>query len=154
MDALIRTALVLVVALGGGGLVVQAGVNSQLARALGHPLWATMISLAVSTLLTAMAVVLLRAPAPGLAQIAGAPPAAWLGGFFGAAFLAIAVLIAPRLGAAGFVAAVVAGQMVTSLLLDQFALFGFAQRQISLWRFAGVALVVAGVAVLQLAPRK
>jgi transporter family-2 protein len=58
------------------------------------------------------------------------------------------------MGAARFVAAVVAGQMLVSLLLDQFALAGYPARPINLWRLTGAVLVVAGVLAMQLAPRE
>jgi len=138
------------------GMVVplQAGVNSQLGRALGHPLWAVLVSLLVSLAVTLPVLLLVRLPAPGLATEAAQPGWVWLGGTFGAFFLIASVLLAPRMGAARFVASVVTGQMLASLLLDQFALAGYPARPISLWRLAGAALVVAGVLAMQLAPRE
>jgi transporter family-2 protein len=64
------------------------------------------------------------------------------------------VLLAPRMGAAGFIASVVAGQMLASLLLDHFALAGYPPRPINPWRLSGAALVVAGVLAMQMAPRE
>jgi transporter family-2 protein len=124
------------------GMVVplQAGVNSQLGRALGHPLWAVLVSLLVSLAVTLPVLLLVRLPAPGLATAAAQPGWVWLGGTFGAFFLIASVLLAPRMGAARFVASVVTGQMLA--------------RPISLWRLAGAALVVAGVLAMQLAPRE
>jgi len=137
------------------GMVVplQAGVNSQLARALGHPLWAVTVSLLVSVAVMVPVLLLARLPAPGLATAATQPGWVWIGGALGAFFLIASVLLAPRLGAARFIAAVVSGQMLVSLLLDQFALAGYPARPINLWRLAGAALVVAGVLAMQMAPR-
>jgi transporter family-2 protein len=50
-----------------------------------------------------------------------------------------------RLGAAAFIALVVGGQLVCSVLLDHFALMGLPEQSITPGRVAGVALVVAGV---------
>ncbi len=137
------------------GMVVplQAGVNNQLARALGHPMWAVMVSLMISFAAILPVLLLLRLPPPGLATAATQPGWVWLGGVCGAFFLIVSVLLAPRMGAARFVASVVAGQMLTSLLLDQFALAGYPARPINLWRAVGAVLVVAGVLAMQLAPR-
>ncbi|HHQ9770913.1 EamA-like transporter family protein, partial [Pseudomonas aeruginosa] len=73
----------------------------------------------------------------------------WLGGLFGAAYLTVAILVAPRLGAATFIACVVAGQMLVSALCDQFGWAGFPVRRLSWEGYLGLALVVAGVLLLQ-----
>ncbi len=153
-----QAGLVLSAALVGVGVLVQSGVNSELGRTLGHPVWATLVSLSTSVLVTyaaALAVLLLlRLPLPGLAAVAAAPWWTWTGGVLGVAYVVVTLLLAPRLGAAGMIAAIVAGQMVASLLLDQFALAGFPSRPISLWRLAGAALVVAGVLAMQVGTRE
>jgi bacterial/archaeal transporter family-2 protein len=58
-------------------------------------------------------------------------------------------VLAPRLGAATFVAALVAGQMIMSLVIDQFGWVGFAEHAISPLRLLGAALVVGGVILVQ-----
>jgi transporter family-2 protein len=151
---LTQVGMLLAAALAGMTMPLQAGVNSQLGRALGHPLWAVAVSLLVSLAVTLPALLLLRLPGPTLAAAAAQPGWVWLGGTLGAFFLAVSVLLAPRMGAAGFIASVVAGQMLASLLLDHFALAGYEARPMSLWRLAGAALVVAGVLAMQMAPRE
>lgn len=63
----------------------------------------------------------------------------------GAFFITAALIAAPQLGAVTFIAAVVMGQLLVSLILDQFAIAGFPERPISLFRIVGVCLVIAGV---------
>ncbi|MBF3058306.1 EamA-like transporter family protein, partial [Pseudomonas aeruginosa] len=58
-------------------------------------------------------------------------------------------LVAPRLGAATFIACVVAGQMLVSALCDQFGWAGFPVRRLSWEGYLGLALVVAGVLLLE-----
>jgi transporter family-2 protein len=112
------------------------------------------VSLLISLSVSLPFLLLLRLPTPGLATAATQPGWVWLGGVLGAFFLVASVLLAPRMGAARFIAAVVAGQMLLSLLLDQFALAGYPSRPINLWRLAGAALVVVGVLTMQMAPRE
>jgi bacterial/archaeal transporter family-2 protein len=140
-------------AVAGMTMPLQSGLNAQLARALGHPLWAVLASLLGSIAVTLPVMLLVRVPAPALAVGAAQPVWVWLGGLLGAFFLTVALQVAPRVGAATFVAAVVAGQMLASLALDHFALAGYPMRPISLWRLGGAALVVAGVLAMQMAPR-
>ena len=70
---------------------------------------------------------------------------AWSGGLFGAIYIAISILLIPRLGAATFVALLIAGQMVASLLFDNYGWFGLAERPADPLRIFGALLLVAGV---------
>jgi len=72
----------------------------------------------------------------------------WLGGTVGACYIVATVTFSPKLGAAGWLAAVVAGQILTSVVLDHYGLVGFAVHPASLRRLAGVALLLAGAAVV------
>ena len=71
------------------------------------------------------------------------------GGLLGATFVTSAGVLAPRLGAATLVAAVVAGQMVGALLLDHYGVVGYPQHSLSIERVTGVMLVMTGVALIQ-----
>ena len=70
-------------------------------------------------------------------------------GLFGAAYLTVAVMLAPQLGAATFLACVVAGQMLMSALCDQFGWAGFSVRRLSPEGYLAIGLIIAGVVVLQ-----
>jgi transporter family-2 protein len=59
------------------------------------------------------------------------------------------IVLAPRLGAATMIAAIVAGQMIASLVLDQYGLLGFPIHPISGVRVFGAALVIGGVILVQ-----
>ena len=54
-----------------------------------------------------------------------------------------------RLGAATLIAAVVAGQMLASLLLDQYGWVGFKEHHASPGRLIGVLLVATGVVLVR-----
>ncbi|AKF98105.1 DMT family transporter [Pseudomonas aeruginosa] len=138
----------------GGMVVLQAGSNALLGRLLGHPLSASLTSLGVSLGVVSLGLLLVRVPLPASASLGGAPWWSWLGGLFGAAYLTVAILVAPRLvaprlGAATFIACVVAGQMLVSALCDQFGWAGFPVRRLSWEGYLGLALVVAGVLLLE-----
>ena len=140
------------VAVASGALIpFQAGANAMLGRSLGHPLWATVASLLVSLMVVLPLLLLLKAPMPALVLAARGPAWMWAGGVAGVFYISAALVLAPRLGAGGFVAAVVAGQMAGALLLDQFGLAGFAVRAVTPGRLAGALLVVLGVMVMQFA---
>jgi len=139
--------LLVLAALGGSAITVQAGLNAQVGRMLGHPLWATLVSLTVSVISIVPILVIFRVTPPNLSSFDSAPWWVWLGGALGAFFITVALMTAPELGAVVFVSAVVMGQTIASILLDQFAIAGFPSRPVTLWRLVGAVLVVIGVLI-------
>jgi bacterial/archaeal transporter family-2 protein len=142
--------LLLLLAIGAGVLLpVQAGINAQLRSAVGSPLTAGLISFLVGTAGLAAVVLLLRAPVTLRPAWDATPWWYWIGGLIGAVYVVASIVLAPRLGAATMVAAIVAGQMIASLLLDQYGLLGFPIHPISGLRVLGAALVIGGVMLVQ-----
>lgn len=139
----------LIALLAGAAVPFQAGSNAALGKLLGHPLWATLVSLAVSVLMVLPALLLMRAPAPQLAALGQAPWWAWFGGVAGVAYITAALILTPRLGAAGFIVCVVAGQVLSSLAIDQWGLMGLPVRPVNGLRIAGVTLIVVGMLLVQ-----
>ena len=133
----------------GAAVPLQAGTNAQLARYVAHPLWSSCVSLAVSLLVGLVVILALRLPLPRPASVAAAPAWVWTGGIYGIVFLVTSMVVAPRLGAAAFMVAVIGGQVLASLVIDRFALVGFEQRAITPWRMAGVVLILAGILLMQ-----
>lgn len=131
--------------LAGAMLPFQAGINSQLARWTNHTVIAGLISFIVGTLAMIAAAAALRPAWPAVGHLAQAPWWSWLGGLLGAYFIAAAIIVVPKLGAALFVAVVVAGQTLVAIILDHFGLLGYAVRPLGVWRIVGVALLLAGV---------
>ena len=74
----------------------------------------------------------------------------WTGGIFGAIYIAISILMLPRLGAATVVALIVVGQMIGSLTFDHFGLLGVPQHSVSSVRVAGAALLIFGAVLIRL----
>ena len=140
--------VVLAIAL-GVLLPVQAGVNAQLRTVLGAPLAAALVSFLVGTAALAVGAVAARVTLPPGAAVAGSQWWHWVGGLIGAVYVAGAIVLAPRLGAATLIAAVVAGQMLTSLVLDHFGWVGFPMQPITPVRLLGAGLIIAGVMLVQ-----
>jgi len=139
----------LVCLLAGALMPLQAGVNAQLARWVGHPVNASLVSFGVGTLALFAYSAATRPALPAASALAAAPWWVWLGGLFGAVFVTAAAAFAPRLGAATFISITIAGQMVVSILLDHFGLVGFAPRPATALRLLGALLLVAGVLLIR-----
>jgi transporter family-2 protein len=144
--------LLLLAVFAGAVVPFQSAININLARGLGHPLWATFTSLVVSVLVLLPVIIVLRLPLPSLAPLGKLPLWMWTGGAFGVCFVALAVVLLPKLGASGFLALALAGQMITSIVLDHFGLFGLVEKHLTLPRLFGAVLLMAGVALIQFAP--
>lgn len=134
----------------GAAIAMQAGVNATLGKGLASPIHASLVSFAVGTLaLAVVALVRPQDPFVGAPALGGIPLWAWTGGFLGAFLVAASVEIAPRMGAASFLAAVIAGQLLTALVLDHFGWLGFEVQLVTWRRLAAVALMAGGAVLLR-----
>ena len=141
--------LVLLAILIGALLPVQAGVNAQLRLTLGHPLTTAFASFLVGTIALGLLLVVARTPLPAPRAAVHTPVWYWVGGLLGAIYICGVIVLAPRLGAATLIASVIAGQMLASIVLDQFGWVGFTQHSATPGRLLGVALVMVGVRLVQ-----
>jgi transporter family-2 protein len=71
-------------------------------------------------------------------------------GHFCAIFIATAIFMVPRLGAATVLALIVVGQMLGSLMFDHFGLLGVPHYPVSPTRLAGAASLILGVVLIRL----
>mgnify|MGYP002783574715 FL=1 len=133
----------------GTSLPVQAGLNAQLARAAGHPVWSALISFAVGTVSLIAYVVVTRLPSGSLTNLRTLPWYAWLGGVIGAVYVPSVLLLLPRLGLALSFSLIIAGQLFISLLLDHFGWLGLPTQPISAGRIVGALLLIAGVVLIR-----
>ena len=133
----------LLVLLIGAVLPLQALVNARLGQLTFGPLFASLVSFCVGTLALAAGWLATRPQAFDIATLARMPWWAWSGGLFGAAFVAVATLMIPRMGAASLICLVVFGQMAGSLLLDHFGVL-HPRQPADMVRVFGVVLVAVG----------
>jgi bacterial/archaeal transporter family-2 protein len=133
---------VLIMALVGGCIALQAPINAGLGKSTGSFAAAT-VSFAVGTLLLG-AIVVLSGKASGLGDVAHVQWYYLLGGALGAAYVFSALVLVSRIGAGGVAAATVTGQLTTSIILDQIGFLGLDKEPISPARIAGVVLLLGG----------
>jgi transporter family-2 protein len=138
----------------GAALPLQGAINAQLRADLDAPITVGAFSFAVAA--ATMAVVLAtlvrlrRASGPRLGSLGRLPWWGWLGGAIGPTYVVAVFLLLPELGAAATVGLTVAGQQLASLVVDQLGLLRLPRRPLTRPRLAGVALLLAGVALIQL----
>jgi bacterial/archaeal transporter family-2 protein len=129
-------------------LTVQVGLNATLGRAVGNVRFAVLANFTVGLAALLVYVVAARDAWPTRAGLATVPVWAWFGGFLGAFYVAVATLMGPRIGAAALLALTVFGQLLASMLVDQFGWLGFPTQPISLTRIAGAVLLLGGVGLI------
>jgi transporter family-2 protein len=141
-----------VLAVGAGvSFVFQQAVNANLRGELGSIWWAGFVSYLGGTLVMLVVALALREPWFSTREVLQRTHLiSWSGGIFGAIYIAVSILLIPRLGAAMVIALIVAGQMLGSLVFDHFGLLGVPMHPASLPRLLGAALLVGGVVLLRL----
>jgi transporter family-2 protein len=137
------TAAVFVVA-AGAAVGAQAPINGALGRVVGS--WqAALVNFAVGLLILTVIVGVAAGGFGGLREIPTVPWWALLGGAAGVAVVTSSVFAVGYLGAGGVTAAVVAGQLTASVLIDRLGLFGVTVQPITTGKLLGIALLAAGV---------
>lgn len=134
----------------GISFVLQQAVNADLRASLGSAAWAGFVSYLGGTLCMLVLAVALQDAFPSSMAIVRTNWWAWAGGLFGAIYIGISILLVPRVGTAAFVAFLVTGQMLASLVLDHYGLLSVPKHALDLPRVAGAAFLIAGVVLIRL----
>ena len=136
-----------------GALLIpaQAAMNARLRVFVFNPLYTALIN-HLGGVLISLLVIGLTVRLNQLGNWRGVLDAPWwalCGGLIGACFIVIATLCLPRIGAASFSVAVIGGQLVGALLLDQFGWLGLEQRLLTAPRLTGVLLIFVSIWLMQ-----
>jgi bacterial/archaeal transporter family-2 protein len=142
----------------GAGLAVQGPINAELRGDLedagGTVVLASAFSFVVATAAMALLLALWQARthaprphAPGRTM----PAWGYAGGLVGATYVTVVPLLIPELGAAATIGLTVAGQQVASLAVDRWGLLRLPRRPLTSLRAVGIAALLVGVALIQVA---
>jgi transporter family-2 protein len=134
--------------LAGSLMPLQGALNARLGTAIASPIHASLVSFAVGTAALAAYALATRETMfwPGIAV---APWYAYLGGLCGAFSLTVIILTYPKLGPGLTFGLLVAGQLLVSVMLEQFNILVEQPHPISILRLAGVGLVLGGVFLIR-----
>ena len=130
-------------------LPVQIGINASLRSYVNSPVLSSFISFFVGTVSLA---VLLGFGVYGRGDLSTLQSIPWwvfTGGLIGAFYVTVSLMLAPILGSTVTTVAVLAGQVIASLIIDHFGLLGFPVVPFNPVRLLGALLVVGGVVVIQ-----
>jgi bacterial/archaeal transporter family-2 protein len=132
----------------GGLVAAQAPANNVLSERLGT--WgAVSVNFVVGTICV---LVITFALAGGFGAEGGARTPPWyywvLGGLGGAAIVATTLVAVRELGAGGVTAAVIAGQLALSVVIDRLGVLGLEERAVTWEKLLGIALLAAGTVLI------
>lgn len=140
--------LAVLAVISGALLPFQAGMNARMKDAWGHSLGATLVNFLVGLAGLVVLLVALRVPMPTAGKLAEAPWWSWVGGLFGVGMVTGAIFLTPKLGVAGYFAAMVAGSMLAAVVIDHFGWLQLDVRELNATKLLGAALLVAGVVLV------
>jgi transporter family-2 protein len=132
----------------GGVVAAQAPVNNVLSQRVG-----TFGAVTVNFLVgTAMVLFVTFVLAGGFSDGDGGESPGWyywvFGGFAGAVVVVGTLVTVRELGAGGMTAALIAGQLTLSVVLDRLGVLGLEERAITWERLLGIALLAAGTVLV------
>lgn len=138
----------------GAAIALQATANSRFRGHLENPWLAAFFSICgtivFASLLMAAYVALFRPTLPSAQTLRSTHWWFWIGGPLGTMIVIAGAALTRELGAAAFIALVVAGQLIASLALEHFALMGLPATPITWPRVLGAILIIAGVCLIKL----
>ena len=133
----------------GACIAMQAAANGAFRRNLATPWFATFFSICGTIAFALTLMLIFRPAAPSMDAVRSTQWWNWIGGPLGTLIVLAGAALIPQLGAGAFIALVVAGQLLASVLLDHFGLMGLPAIEITLGKVAGVLLVIAGVVCIK-----
>jgi transporter family-2 protein len=142
-----RFLAVLLAAVAGGLVGMQAPVNSRLGKSVGSFEAAT-FSFLVGTAALVLILLIARGGIGGFGQIGRVPWWGLVGGLLGAVYVSVALVAVRTLGASGLTAVVIGGQLAISVAIDRFGLLGVAKQSIGAERILGLVLLAVGVVLV------
>lgn len=136
----------------GGILIpIMAALSGSLGRTLDNPWIAAAIVSGGGFALVLAFALLTGSMSVSWAALQQAKPLQLLAGAGFAFYLLSITWVGPRFGIGNAVMFVLAGQIISSALIDHFGLFGAPQKPIDLLRASGLVIMAVGIAIAQIA---
>jgi transporter family-2 protein len=123
-------------------------MNNALKKALVNPWLSSLVSFLPIIAALGVVWICLPKPMPSTDSLSQMPWWAPLGGLIGAFAVVAGLLFVGKVGAGAFAGLTITANILMSLVIDKFGLFGMETHALSLGRMAGAALMVAGIALI------
>ena len=142
-------------ALLAGAFIPLIGIlNARVGRALGEPIYATVIVFFVAILIALFISVAFGKSSLTTENLQDLAVFDFGAGLIVAFYVISATVLAPKIGVANFIVMAVSSQILFSLMIDHYGLFGAPVKPISMIQLFGAIMMVIGLATTQLASGK
>ena len=125
-------------------------MNGALRHALSNPWLASVISFLPVMAFLLVVFLCLPRPLPSAQGLEQMPWWAPLGGLIGSVAVVAGLMFVDKIGAGPFAGLTITANLLMSLVIDKFGLFGMPVHALNLWRILGGLLMVAGVGLIAL----
>jgi transporter family-2 protein len=137
--------------LGGILIPIMAALSGALGRTLDNP-WAAAAIVSAGAFATVLAFTLLTGSMHiSFDALKQARPMQLLAGLGFAFYLLSITWVGPRFGIGNAIMFVLAGQIISSAVIDHFGLFGAPHKPIDVLRGAGLVVMATGIVIAQIA---
>jgi transporter family-2 protein len=123
-------------------------MNNALRKALINPWLSSVVSFVPIVAFLGVVMLCLPRPLPTVSSVSQMPWWAPLGGVIGAFAVVAGLLFVSKVGAGAFAGLTITANILMSLVIDHYGLFGMQVHSLNLPRFAGAGLMVAGIALI------
>lgn len=138
--------IIVIPALMGAGIATQSAINSKLKTVVQSPYLASTFSFFVGWLFLSILNGISHQPfGIDLTLLTTQPWWIWIGGFTAAFALTTNVLLFPILGSVQTSVLPIVGQIIVSVIIDQFGLFHSPQSNLSVIKLLGIGALVLGM---------
>ena len=135
-----------------GAFIPLIGIlNARVGRALGEPLYATVLVFLVAICIALLISAVFGKVGLSLQNLQNLGSLDYAAGFIVAFYVISATVLAPKIGVANFIVMAVSSQILFSLMIDHFGFFGAPVKPVNLIQLFGAVLLLGGLAITQLA---
>ncbi len=141
--------ILLLTAIFAGILIpLQAALNAKMARAIGDPIYASLISFGVGTVTLFIYSLITKVNLASIHQAGNVHWSVWIAGVIGALYVTAVIILAPKIGATLTFGLVIAGQLTIALALDHYGWLGLSVHPINWPRIGGILFIAVGVVLI------
>lgn len=130
---------------------MQQAINGHLGTRLHSTTQAAFISFFIGTILIAIVAGLVDKRIPTANELKATKPWNWLGGLLGGTFLLVTVIAVPRIGTGLTIMMGLIGQIIGSILIQQFGWWRSPKQQMVPAQALGMVLMIVGVGLIKIA---
>jgi transporter family-2 protein len=123
----------------------MASSNGMLGKSFGSPFTATLAVFIFASMLIGLIVILTNNPGLSISSISNTNWKMWLGGVIVVMNIITFTIVPQKIGASNMIVIFIAGQILSSVIVEHFGLLNFPVHTVNWYRVLGLTLIIFGV---------